>query len=430
MPETKTMDWLIEAVGGDLSGALNQVWWAPPVETSDGRLVFAGYVPKGNSATRVRLYQKTALLAETTSAPGFSLSVPLVQALYQIELWQGDDRLGQWDVIPYEREVAALTGMVPLPASDQTAIDAGKPYAITGRMGELFLSGDSNDSVAQFTRPQALGAGCISAWRSTFDQFSDWQQQFKLNKISVLIAPAKEEILREFYPHSRASGTFLDQFMTQFQNRPIVLPKWELWNGRKFAYAATDTHWTDYGATVAAGAVLKSWDMAGAGLPDKFRMVRRIGDLGVKMEPRISGFEPMFPAEDKPVPIFDNGVSNQGCVRVWHTPDAPNPGSLLIFGDSFGTNLAEAFAGVFREVSYAYQPAGFDPELVSILRPQNVLLQITQRFIYGQPATGVRVLQKSRDKVLEMPEDKRTALRTRLADVDGRFRPLTEPLMD
>jgi hypothetical protein len=343
----------------------------------------------------MRVYQSEILQGEANSAPGFSLSVPLQQGMYRIELWYNDQRLGQWDAIPQERT------------------ELGKPFAPAPH---------SNDSLSQFTQTKSLNAGSAQAWEQTFAQFDGWRRTFGINQISSLIAPAKEEILREYYPFARAPRTLLDDYVTRFKDKPVIFPKWELWNRRQYTYCNTDTHWTDYGATVAAGTVLKTW-----GLPDAFNILRSFGDLGLKTEPTSSSFELIFPPGTRPQPVFDNGVTNQGCIRIWHTPDAPNPGSLMIFGDSFGPNLAETLAAVFRDVSYAYQPAGFDPELVTILRPTNVLLQITQRFIHGQPETGVSVLQKARDKVSAMPADKRTALREKLSVTEAKFRPLVAP---
>lgn len=422
--------WLVEPVGGMPPGVLGDVWFAPPFEASGTLLVFTGYVPKGTKTTCMRVYQSEVLQGEANSAPGFSLSVPLQQGMYRIELWHEEQCLGHWDAIPQERETAARTELGKPFAPAPHTIDTTRPYALHGRMSHLFLAGDSNDSLSQFTQTKSLSAGSAQAWEQTFAQFDGWQRTFGINRISTLIAPAKEEILREYYPFARAPRTLLDDYVTRFKDKPVIFPKWELWNRRQYAYCNTDTHWTDYGATVAAGTVLKAWGLPETGLPDAFNVLRRFGDLGLKTEPVSSGFELIFPPGTRPQPVFDNGVTNQGCIRIWHTPDAPDPGSLMIFGDSFGPNLAEALATVFRDVIYAYQPAGFDPELVTILRPENVLLQITQRFIHGQPETGVPVLQKARDKVSAMPDDKRTALREKLSATEAKFRPLVAPLLE
>jgi hypothetical protein len=422
-------EWVIEAFGGMPANELGVVWFAPPVEVDDSTLVFTGYVPKGDQKTQVRVFQNQTCLAETGSAPGFCVSVPLQHGVYRIELWHDDQRLGSWDAVPPEREQAARSILGKPLSVNPKSIESGTAYALPGRMGQLFLAGDSNDSMGQFTRTQNLSEGSAQAWQNVFDQLEGWKQEFGLTHISTLIAPAKEEILREYYPHPRASRTVLDDFLHRFKDQPVIFPKWDLWNRRLYAYCVADTHWTDYGATVAAGSVLKSWGVPETGLPNAFNVLRRYGDLGIKTEPVSSGFELVFPPNVKPVPVFDNGVANQGCIRVWHTPDAPNPGSLLIFGDSFGVNLAEAFASVYRDVSFAYQPAGFDAELVRILRPENVLLEITQRFIHGHPATGVSVLHKARDKVLAMPVEKRIALRENLLGTVGKFQPLVEHLI-
>lgn len=418
------MAWTLDVVGGHPPGELGDVWIAPPLEVGGDHLVIAGHVAKGDQNSRIRIYQAHVLLAETEAAPGFRVAVPLSRGLYRLELWHRDARLGQWDAIPDERDRVARA-LAPDPPITQDG-----PYAIPGRMGELFLAGDTNDSVGQFTQTRGLSLASAEAWQRLFDQFDPWCRQFDLQHLSALVAPAKEEILREYYPFPRAGRTVLDDFIARFRDRPVIFPKWELWNRRHFAYCTTDTHWTDYGASVAAQAVLTAWGIASDGLPDTFRIHRRIGDLGNKVTPPISGFEPVFLTTDRPAPVFDNNIDNQGCLRIWRSEDAPIRDGLLIFGDSFGTNLAEALAGVFQQVSFAYQPAGFDPALVNILRPRHVLLQITQRFMHGQPATGAAVLDKSRAKMAAMPPQARAALRAHLSGVAAEFQPLVAPLLE
>ena len=426
------MDWSVVSITSHESDEHRKHWIASPISVSEQAIVFSGCFDVVEPV-QVRIGFCGNLLADITACPGFLVSVPFFNGNYLIEADFSNNRRCVWEVATKESEEFSMRGMQKPPISGAKVVERDAPYALAGRMGQLFLGGDSNDSIGQFTESRSLTERGAAGWASTFRHFPGWQKIHGLARLSLLIAPAKEEILREYYPLPRAARTVLDDFVTRFRDFAPILPKWELWNRRDLAWSRTDTHWTDYGATVAAGAVLKAWGLPStgpeSGLPETWRLRQRIGDLGNKVQPPVASHELTFLPEVPARLVFDNGVTNQGNVRLYRNPQAPQPGRLLIFGDSFGTNLAEAFSGVFAEVAYAYQPAGFDPELVAAIRPDHVLLQITQRFLHGQPATGKSVFAKAREKIDEMAQDKRAALVARLAAEPAEFASLTAPLL-
>lgn len=412
-----TESWVLEPTGIH-NDKLGSVWLAAPQEVSD-YLILAGHIERGDNAATVRIEQAGLVLFENFANPGFCFKVPLRNGLYSLTLWHEDQLLRRWDVLPSERAAAAMTGMVS-PRAVATP-NEGLPYAILGRMGELFLAGDSNDSVGQFTENRRLSASTISAWNNVFSQTSIWQQRFNLDHISILVTPAKEEIKREYYPFIRARSSELDEFMSLFGNQGVIFPKWELWRRRDLAWSPTDTHWTDFGASIAAEAVQKAWSSPSVDLPKVWSVRQRIGDLGIKMQPPVSSYELTFVPNSSVCLVFDNGVSNQGNVRIYRNSSASLNSRLMIFGDSFGTNLAEAFAHAYSEVIYAYQPAGFDPQMVHALRPDRVLLQITQRFLPGQPATGKSVFEKAREKISQLSFEDRGKLLIKLTSHSDEF---------
>lgn len=387
---------------------LGLVWLAQPIE-SDGHLILAGHVERGDSATTITVEQAGVPLIKTTAEPGFCCKIPLRQGIYMLSLWHGGERLRQWEILSAERRSASI-----LEKGNLSSTEKGEPYAIPGRMGDLFLAGDTNDSVGQFTENRNLSAAATAAWSTVFNFLPVWCKKYNLLQSSLLIAPAKEEIRRDYYPFPRASRTLLDDFITRFRDRGVIFPKWELWGRRDLAWSYTDTHWTDYGATVAAGAVLKAWGLSTDGLPVLFTVRQRIGDLGIKVSPNVASHELCFMPEVETLKVFDNGIANHGNIRIYRNSSAPLKNRLLIFGDSFGTNLTEAFSGVFSDVTYAYQPAGFDPDLVEIIRPQHVLLQITQRFLHGHPATYSSVIEMAKRKISAMPTELRCEFLKRL----------------
>lgn len=412
--------WTITQKGAGRRKDVRFAWLGVPIIDAVGQLLITGCI-EGAEQFLIRITHAGAILAEAQAAPGFQVAVPLRAGTYEIVAEGADGGYLAWEASDSKSEALALSGMVAKPLSGPEIAGPGSPYALAGRMGQLFLAGDSNDSIAQFTERRGLTEHSSLGWGKTFSEFARWKQVFSLQNISLLIAPAKEEILREYYPIPRGAYTVLDDFLNRFRDYAPIFPKWELWNRRDLAWCTTDTHWTDYGAAAAASAVLKTWALPTIGLPEIWQVRQRIGDLGSKVKPPVASYVLTFLPEVAARLVFDNCVSNQGNIRIYRNSKAPQSGRLLIFGDSFGTNLAEALSGVFEEVAYAYQPAGFDPDLVRYLQPSHVLLQITQRFLHGQPATGKSVVEKAREKIRQFPDDVMAGFMDRLKSYSNDF---------
>ncbi|WP_062732554.1 hypothetical protein [Sphingobium abikonense] len=423
--------WAIEQHGAQGPDQLGKVWIAQPLPVGEDRLVFSGHVGNAGNGVTVSIRHGADILAIGIANPGFVIDVPARQGVYHIEMpvrqEQGRDVVCRWEVVDQERQDMALVGMVqrgvPAPGAP-----SGGAQALLGRMGQLFLIGDTNDSVGQFTRSGKLSESSASEWSDIFARLPGWEQQFGLEKIMLMIAPAKEEILRDHYPFRRASNTVFDDFLKRFGNGPVIMPRWELWNSRHLAYSAVDTHWTDYGATIAARTLAKRWDLPIDAFPNEFAVKQSNGDLGSKLQPATSYFGLVFCDLPPDRLVFDNEITNHGNIRVYRNASAPIAGKLLIFGDSFGTNLTEALSYGFQEVVYAYQPAGVDTNLVQLVKPTHLLLQITQRFVHGAPATDHSIFESGRKKLATMTDQERDQAKARLQAAPAEFQRLVTPL--
>ena len=264
--------------------------------------------------------------------------------------------------------------------------------AIEGKQGYLFLDNDTNGSIDQFTGRLELTEATIKGWRQ-YLRTMEAESAARGFTYAVSVSPAKEELFPDMYPHERAKRTAADVFVGELSDFTVVYHRAALRKGREFAYSKTDTHWTDYGAHVAALEVVRRWGLREAvnGLPaPAFEVIERIGDLGAKLTPMHSEIAPQFQKIGGPTAhlVYDNGISNNGCIRVYSNAQAPIGHSLMICGDSFGTNMALAFARMFRRVTYLYKPASIDWDVFNIERPRYVVLQINQRFVVGQPSVA------------------------------------------
>jgi hypothetical protein len=118
--------------------------------------------------------------------------------------------------------------------------------------------------------------------------------------------------------------------------------------------------------------------------------------------------------------VFTNGVNNNGNISVYECKEAAIDESCIIFGDSFGENLAKALSKTFRQLIYTYKPASFDVKLIEMMRPKYVVLEITQRFLVGQPSFAKTIFDIAADKINEYPAlKKQEVVQSMRAYLDG-----------
>lgn len=420
--------WAISQYGVQGPDQLGKVWIAQPLPVGKDRLVFSGHVANAGTGVPLSLFHGTERLATCTANPGFIVDVPKREGVYYIEMLvreeRGRDVICRWEVVDQERQDMALVGEIPrnLPTSS-------RPEILFGRMGHLFLAGDADDSVGQFIRNATLPEESRSAWSEIFTRMSNWEQDYGLEKISLLIAPSKEEILRDHYPFRRAANTAFEDFMRHFGDKPVIMPRWELWNRRNLSYQTTGTDWTDCGASTAAQLVLKRWNLPEA-IPLTFKIDRSTGNLGMKLTPPEMSAELVFGDDRSPRLAFDNCLPGQGHIQIYRNIAAPVAGKLMIFGDEQGISLAAALSDAFAEVLYAHQPASIDPALIDLVKPTHMLLQIRQRALHVAPDVEHSIFDSGRERLTKMTEQEQSQVKARLKTVPAEFQPLVAPLID
>ena len=306
-----------------------------------------------------------------------------------------------------------------------------KPYALRGLDSMLFLGGDSNDSIKMFTTDVALTHEVRKSWQTYMESLKNVQSEFNIKSYAVLIAPSKEEIFPSLYPFPKAKNRLIDHFIREFKNEEnLIWPKWELYNTRFLSYCTTDTHWTDYGAYIAALSLFKKWQIDKFVDESSFKVKHWIGDLGSKLDPMESSRSLVFSDTLQINTVFNNYIINNGFIKVIENASSLTNESLLIFGDSFGSNLSTALGMYFSKVIYSYQPAAFDPELISFFNPSYMLLQTNQRFINTSDMRHRSVLANACNKIKNFSEDQKLELKSKLLPYNnGEFSGLVQPLL-
>ncbi|WP_303831701.1 alginate O-acetyltransferase AlgX-related protein [Asticcacaulis taihuensis] len=380
-----------------------------PEQTADcTELVFKGWVLHEKTVTGVILRSEDEIIARMSPmlprhdvvkaraknqkeqiqflSSGFRLTTPYREGSFRLSLSFGEAEIPFMDIEPVRPQVQVLHG----------------------HHQYLFLDGDSNDSVGQFTGLVKLSESTLAGWRQNFQRMKAWEKQHRLTS-AFIVAPAKEEVLPDFYPYPRGKTTALDQFTHAMSGESFILPRSQLRRLQNFTYSRTDTHWTDAGATVAARAVAEYWKLGENvlnALPQKYQFKPFIGDLGGKLNPQQSEYVPVFTTDLLSARSFDNNVINGGNIQVYERSDAPIEATCVVFGDSFGVNFAAALSAAFRRLVYLYRPATFDEMLIEIEKPLYMVMQINQRFLIGQPDFRKTIFETAAEKVLALPKDR------------------------
>jgi alginate O-acetyltransferase complex protein AlgJ len=278
---------------------------------------------------------------------------------------------------------------------------------LEGKSGWLFLDNDTNRSVDQFRGNFLLSNETIEAWSNYFSAADEVEKKIGA-KYCYLIAPAKEEIFFDYYPFQRARKTPIDQFLQAFGKREnLVFPRQELAEARDLTYYRVDTHWSDYGAYIAAVQVLKNFRLE-AYIPflnSSFKIANVKGDLGEKTVPqRLSARLISDQSLSKSKKLFSNRINNVGKIWIYENDSAKLNTTLMIFGDSFSTNLCGFLSEIFQRLIYVHSVAAWDNEMIQQEMPSHILLQTNQRFIVRAPDASFGIWRFVRMKLSKMNE--------------------------
>lgn len=278
----------------------------------------------------------------------------------------------------------------------------------------LFLDNDSNNSVSQYNGELLIDDSNLHKWHVYFDKLESMRSKNDC-KMLFLIAPGKEFIFPDKYPVARSSLSTLDQFLCEFRNDIILNPIKELTLERNQTYSKTDTHWTHFGAKVAAELVCNKFKIHFNEGASKYRFSQTTGDLGSKLHPVQTERLPVLdstPTDD--CRIFDNRIGNRGRIHVYDNPSAPTQETCMIFGDSFSTTLAPQLVNSFRRLIHVFSGADIDWSIVEFEKPHYLIAEITTRFFIKAPSPSFSILTELSRKYSMMSISKQQSEHERL----------------
>lgn len=261
---------------------------------------------------------------------------------------------------------------------------------LKGKDEWLFLENDTNDSVGQYTGRVEIAFDERSAWKlhlATLENLSA-AEGFSW---SFLISPAKEYVLRDYYPYEIARNNVPAQFLDMFDgNRKIIYPIKILADNKELAYWRGDTHWTDYGAYLAFKEVIKSFDLDLSEFERKneiqYQIISAEGDLSEKLTPsKVFPNIKLASALRYKNMVYDNCVRYGGNIAIYENESPVSQSTIVIFGSSSSYVLGHYLSLYFKRVVRVHSAASVDLEILKLERPEYVLLQSNSRFLITAP---------------------------------------------
>ena len=203
-----------------------------------------------------------------------------------------------------------------------------------------------------------------------------------------IIFPDKQSVLSKSFPFANliCLGDVYLQSSPSIRDS-VLYPRDTLRQAPGEVFQRTDTHLTDFGTATVAGCVLDRI----FGRPHKteideiysrINMIKEgIGDLGSRFSPQLRETKQTF-HNTKRLMWFHNNMTggNNGLVDLIFNPEPLYDKRLLIFGDSFGRELARFLILFFKEVTFLRTPF-FHKEMFDQVQPDVVITENVERYL-------------------------------------------------
>ncbi|MFG1364565.1 sulfotransferase domain-containing protein [Xanthobacter versatilis] len=265
-----------------------------------------------------------------------------------------------------------------------------------GKRGNLFLKNDSNRVIDQVSGRMRLPFSTsinIAQAHAARRRFGGTIGNFSYHHAVI---PMKEVVCRRDLPDGIRFEEYGQRPILQYLTvgstiwRPYYEPAVLEGDEDVSFFPKRDTHWNH------DGALRYFTSFLAASAPELLSRIERVpmrrfptrqrGDLGGRLQEPDDEIEIVAP---NGLPInfeFDNGISNEGRVRV--SRNAAGVGRAIVFHDSFGDWLLNFAASMFSEVTFLHGNV-FDYEMVLSLRPNYIFCFQTERFFARIPENGV-----------------------------------------
>jgi hypothetical protein len=269
---------------------------------------------------------------------------------------------------------------------------------LVGQADELFLMNDANDTIGQIT-------GKLKMDRSTLIKIAMEHRNRRIFGSTLAdftyghaMIPSKEVVHRDLLPDAVRFEEYGGRPLMQYLDvgassiwRPFYEPSVLEKQGENRFFPQTDSHWNHAGAyrylKAFIAATLPALVAPLDAIPTRRFGAVQQGDLGQKLEIARESIEIVAPARTQSKLVFENGISNEGCIR-WYKNDAASiAGRAFVLHDSFTNWLLGVIPELFSETVF-FHGTIFDYDFVTRFAPTTVLCIQAERFFTRPPETG------------------------------------------
>lgn len=281
------------------------------------------------------------------------------------------------------------------------------PYVIFGKENFLFYKSEVKADGPSLNDYQGLAPLTQSEIDQIITSITTVQEHLSSRniKLVVVVAPNKHTIYPELLPNSYKRYSYttrLDQLLDALPPSIKLLDLRSILIAGKSTYPtyyATDSHWNNFGAYLAANEIIKS-------INDKVLKPQALSEYKVTATPSqgVGDLATMLSARNmlpdyqldltplNPLPVGDNGYNYKNgkySGHIWTQPNSVLP-RLLFFGDSFRDSLTPFLVPYFS-TSYVMgysKNYEIDYDLFDVANPNVVIWEVAERYL-------VRFIQNS-----------------------------------
>jgi hypothetical protein len=282
---------------------------------------------------------------------------------------------------------------------------SGDGVAVVGHDGWVFIGGGSNANLAQFTGEATLPDSWLDGWRELVAERAADAASLGVELV-YLVVPDKIAIHEEQFPTEleRRGPRPVERLLGE-AGLPILYPLDALRDSRASADVClrTDSHMTVAGNHLLHGEVLRALGAGHAAIERPAIGLETLGsgDLGTRFEPaivevfRVPGDMGSAELAEDNWPEVRAAGGHVGTRRVYRNATAPDPRTLVVFGDSYGfgdpvnPGLSWFLAQSFASVHFVWVPCGWDPGYVRAAGGELVVSQTAERFVGRVPLVRV-----------------------------------------
>ena len=212
----------------------------------------------------------------------------------------------------------------------------------------------------------------------------------KANSVAYahMIFPDKQSIIPESWPIGtpiKLGERYLDRCSDL--DLPILYPTELLAEHKAETTSKTDTHITAYGSILVAAHIVEH--LTGESQREVLDQLlgtidsqeERDGDLGSKLQPPARAIEKVSSARAPGIWLHNNlQGGNNGLIDLRFCKEPRYNKRFLMFGDSFGREMARYLQFWFREVVFL-RSGYFDPDIANLLQPDFLLTENVERYL-------------------------------------------------